>query len=51
MRFCMLIRIESLCVGVKILGNVYVGTGSIVAANAVVIKDDPENELKEKPQK
>lgn len=54
-----------LCAGAKILGNVHVGNGSIVAANAVVINDVPEyvlvagvpasirkhleNEIREKP--
>ena len=34
-----------LCAGAKILGNVHVGNGSIVAANAVVINDVPEHVL------
>lgn len=33
----------TLCVGAKVLGNISVGNGSIVAANAVVLDNVPEN--------
>jgi len=34
-----------LCTGAKVIGNVIVGSNSVVGANAVVVKDIPENSV------
>lgn len=34
-----------LCTGAKVIGNVTVGSNSVVGANAVVVKDIPDNSV------
>ena len=34
-----------LCTGAKVIGNVKIGSNSVIGANAVVVKDIPENSV------